>query len=360
VDIKNWDEVKRSVNTKDPNARVLNSQLLKIVGKVNEAYNQLEALGEDFDIHAIKEKLTGNAQHYLMQFFEKVLCSIKSKVGHGYSYGTFKHYKSTCGRLKKFIKYKYGSEDFIIRKVDYDFINSFDTYLKVEYSVMPITTNKYHKQLKKVLMDAVAMGMIDKNPYVNFKLKTYQTNRNYLTLQEVKAIEDKEISIKRIGIVRDIFVFACYTGMSYTDIYNLSQNHLVLGNDGEKWIIIDRGKTGVRCRVPLLPKAEDVLNRYNDYPSNSSTGKLLPVNSNQKMNAYLKEIADICNISKKLTMHVARHTFATSITLEKGVPIETVSKMLGHNSIKTTQIYGRIVDAKISRDMRDLRSKLTQ
>lgn len=156
-------------------------------------------------------------------------------------------------------------------------------------------------------------------------------------------------------MVRDIFVFACYTGLSYSDICKLSREHLQLGNDGEQWIIIDRSKNDSRCRIPLLPKAKNILIKYKDYPVNSSVRLLLPVHSNQKMNAYLKELADICGITKNLSMHVARHTFATSITLSNGVPIETVSKMLGHNSLKTTQIYARIVDNKISQDMKNLK-----
>ena len=174
----------------------------------------------------------------------------------------------------------------------------------------------------------------------------------------MEKIKTKKIDIQRLGIVRDIFVFACYTGLSYSDIAKLGAQHLHLGSDEEEWIIIDRTKTESRCRIPILAGAKQILVKYENYPVNVTKELLLPVNSNQKMNGYLKELADICGIKKNLSMHVARHTFATSITLANGVPIETVSKMLGHNSIKTTQIYARIIDSKISQDMKRLKAIL--
>ncbi len=155
-------------------------------------------------------------------------------------------------------------------------------------------------------------------------------------------------------IIRDVFVFACYTGLAYAELQKLSDEHIHIGNDGEEWIIIDRTKTDIRCRIPLLPKAKAVLNKYKNFPLSENKRRLLPIHSNQKMNEYLKELATICGINKNLSMHVARHTFATSVTLSNGVPLETVSKMLGHTSIKTTQIYARIVDEKISQDMKGL------
>jgi len=177
-------------------------------------------------------------------------------------------------------------------------------------------------------------------------------------LQEVRQIQVKKISVYRLELVRDIFVFACYTGLSYSDIAKLNSNHVQIGNDGNDWIIIDRTKTESRCRIPILPVAKEILKKYENNPVAQTTNRLLPILSNQKMNSYLKEIEDICSINKKLTMHVARHTFATSVTLSNGVPIETVSKMLGHTSLKTTQIYAKIVDLKISNDMNDLKIKL--
>jgi site-specific recombinase XerD len=160
--------------------------------------------------------------------------------------------------------------------------------------------------------------------------------------------------------VRDIFVFACYTGLSFSDIAKLSRVHLKQGADGKEWIIIDRSKTNNRCRIPILPKAKEILKKYENYPKTAYKDVLLPVLTNQKMNSYLKELGDICSINKSITMHIARHTFATSVTLGNGVPIETVSKILGHTSLKTTQIYAKILDKKISEDMDLLEAKLSK
>lgn len=252
----------------------------------------------------------------------------------------------------------YRTDDLSILDVDYSFIAAFDTFLKEQYQNNLNTVWGYHKHLKKVLNIAVAMDYILKNPYLKFKLKKQEAKREYLTLKEIELISEKEIDIKRIGIVRDIFLFACFTGLSYVDIAKLNEAHIQKGFDGDNWIIVDRTKTSTRCRVPLLDVPRNILDRYKNDPVCENRGVLLPVLTNQRMNSYLKELADICHIKKSLTMHVARHTFATTVTLNNGILIETVSKMLGYTSIKTTQIYAKIVDKKISEDMKKLKSIL--
>ena len=354
-----WDKNREVIIGKDESVLILNNRLKKFISKLYDIYNQLEALGDEFDIYTFKEKLVGkHSQHYLLDIFEKIVNSIEKKIDRGYSIGTLKHYKTTQKRLTDFINTQYFRKDIPINKVDYTFLNSFDIYLKSVVQVGPNTVWGYHRHLKKVLNDAIAMEYILRNPYDNFKVKRGEANRDFLTMDELRQIENKSIMIKRLDIVRDVFVFACYTGLSYSDLCQLKHDHIHLGNDGEKWIIIDREKTKTRCRIPLLSKASNLIFKYENFPINNSQGLLLPVNSNQKMNAYLKELAAICGINKKLSMHVARHTFATSVTLANGVPIETVSKMLGHNSLKTTQIYARIVDKKISEDMKKLKAIL--
>lgn len=354
-----WDLKGQVLTGRSEKVRVVNNKLDKIVTKIYDAYNQLESTGGDFDIFHLKQKLTGaKPQNGFIEIFEKVVSSLESKLNKGYTWGTIKHYKTTSRRLKEFIPKYYKVKDIPIERVNYEVLNLFDSFLKSNYNISENTAWGYHRHLKKVLSDAVAMNLLNKNPYSIYRVKRVEANRDFLTLQEVQVLENKTISLKRLELVRDIFVFACYTGLSYSDICILSKGHLQIGNDREEWIIIDRTKNDSRCRIPLLPKAKNILQKYEYYPINNSMNLLLPVHSNQKMNAYLKELADICNIKKNLSMHVARHTFATSITLSNGVPIETVSKMLGHNSLKTTQIYARIVDSKISEDMKKLKSKL--
>jgi site-specific recombinase XerD len=172
---------------------------------------------------------------------------------------------------------------------------------------------------------------------------------------ELHSIQEKKFTIERLEHVRDLFIFSCYTGLAYIDIYNLTANNISIGIDGEKWIFTQRQKTETASRIPLLQPALDILNKYANHPAAASKKKLLPVPSNQKMNAYLKEIAAVCGINKELTFH-ARHTFAKTVTLTNGVPIESISKMLGHTKIQTTQIYAKILDKKVSKDMQALRN----
>ena len=175
-----------------------------------------------------------------------------------------------------------------------------------------------------------------------------------------KRLKRPNLKLERLEFTKDIFIFSCYTGLAYIDVIQLTPEEIHLGTDGNHWIISSRQKTGSPLRIPILPKAWVIMDRYKNYPRSKYNGTIFPVISNQKLNSYLKEVADLCNITKNLTFHLARHTFATTVTLSNGVPIETVSKMLGHTSIKTTQIYARIVDAKISEDMGNLRSRLEE
>jgi site-specific recombinase XerD len=217
---------------------------------------------------------------------------------------------------------------------------------------------KHIVRIKKIVSMALKNDWLDKDPFINYRASYEEVNRGYLTREELEILEQKEFTIPRLAKVRDVFIFCCYTGLGYADVEKLTPHDITTGIDGEKWIITFRKKTNHRSPVPLLPKAIEIIDKYKDYPENAAKGKLLPMGSNQRMNGYLKEIADICGISKNLTTHLARHTFATTVTLANGVPIETVSKMLGHSSIKTTQIYSKVVDSKISDDMSLLKKKL--
>lgn len=214
------------------------------------------------------------------------------------------------------------------------------------------------KNLKKVIRDCVDKDWLDKDPFYHYKVRHVDPKVPHLSADELKALEEKEITIKRLAVVRDIFIFSCYTGFAYADVASLTSDHIKIGDDGKRWLIKPRQKTGIPEIVPIFPPALRILDKY-EHSSKLNTGKkLLPVPTNQKVNAYLKELADICGIETKITFHIARHTFATTVTLENGVPIDSVSKMLGHRSIKTTQIYAQITDKKISADTKALFEKL--
>ena len=355
-----WNEAKQLVKGRNEEVKIINNRLDKIRTRIQDVYNQLESLGDTFDVLTIKERFLGNRKEKgLLEVFNSVIKDIEAKVGTDYSPGTLKHYETSKKRLVEFLKIRSDKSDIALSKIDFSFLNSFDVFLKTEKKVMPNTALSYHKHLKKVINTAIALGYTSHCPYESFKPTRNETNRDFLTINELNLIQNKKISVSRLDFIRNVFVFAAYTGLSFSDIEKLSSNHIQKGSDGNDWVIIDRTKTESRCRIPLLPAAKEVLKKYENDPVALSKSRLLPIYSNQKMNSYLKELADICGIQKNLSMHVARHTFATSVTLTNGVPLETVSKMLGHTSLKTTQIYARIVDTKISNDMDQLQKKLS-
>lgn len=361
INPNHWDEVKQRIDDKIPGSYATNQRLDKLKTEIQDIFNQLKSKGEEFTVTSIKNILLNtNDSKGVLYIFDYYLDSMLAKLNKGYSMETYKHYKSSRKRLAQFIKFQYKRTDYPLESIKYKFLDAFDVYLKKEFNVHQNTAWNYHKHLRRVLNLAISMEHIQKNPYKKFKVGLKETHREFLKLEELSRIEEKEIQIERLAAVRDIFVFACYTGLSYSDISKLSKNHLSKGIDKKEWIIIDRTKTNSRCRIPVLPKAKEILMKYEDYPKNQFKGLLLPVLTNQKMNSYLKELGDICNINKSITMHMARHTFATSVTLGNGVPIETVSKILGHTSLKTTQIYAKILDHKISEDMDQLQARLME
>ncbi len=355
-----WDTTRQRIKDKVIGARVDNERLDRIKTEVQDIFNQLRSTNEDFDANTIKRKLLNIQESKgILAVFDYYLDSILAKLNKGYSMETYKHYKSSRKRLAEFISTQLKKTDIPIQSINYKFLDSFDIYIKKDFNNQQNTAWNYHKHLRRVLNLAVSMDYIEKNPYSKFKVGLDETHREILSMEELKRMEDKSIQIERLSVVRDIFIFACYTGLSFSDIAKLSRIHLQHGADGKEWIIIDRSKTNNRCRIPILPKAKEILKRYEDYPKISKKDTLLPVLTNQKMNSYLKELGDICDINKNITMHIARHTFATSVTLGNGVPIETVSKVLGHTSLKTTQIYAKVLDKKISEDMDLLQAKLS-
>lgn len=356
---KYWNEHGQRIKEKAPGAYAMNQRLDRLKTEIQDYYNQLKSSGNEFTVITIKNYLlqTTNSKG-ILEIFDFYLESILAKLHKGYSVETYKHYKSSRKRLASFIEFQFNRSDYRIESIDYKFLDFFDVYLKQKFGNHQNTAWNYHKHLRRVLNLAISMEHIHKNPYNKYKVGLKETHREFLTIEEIKRLEEKEIKIERLAAVRDIFVFACYTGLSYSDISKLNKNHIRKGTDKKEWIIIDRNKTNNRCRIPILPKAKKILQKYKNYPKNQFKDLLLPVLTNQKMNSYLKELGDICNINKSITMHMSRHTFATSVTLGNGVPIETVSKILGHTSLKTTQIYAKVLDHKISDDMDQLQARL--
>lgn len=270
---------------------------------------------------------------------------------------TLTKFETVLKKLRKFVKKRYNKSDLFLQELNHQFVTDFEYFLKVDEKIGHNTVMKYIRNLRKVMNMCVTNEWIQRNPFTNFRCANKKVEREILTQEELHILHEKEFSIQRLEAVRDIFLFCCYTGYAFVDVEKLTPGDILTGIDGEKWIFTKRQKTKQKSNVPLLPPAMDIISKYQDHEYCRVKGKLLPVKSNQKMNAYLKEIADLCGIQKKLTMHIARHTFATTVTLANGVPIESVSSMLGHSSIKTTQIYAKVIEKKVSEDMQVLRSK---
>lgn len=283
----------------------------------------------------------------LLDLFQKHVDNLRLQLNKGVTMDTVKKYERTHFRLEQFVKYKFNLSDISLKEINHMFLSDFEIYLKTMHSCGQNTAAKFMQRLKTVILIAKNNGWIYADPFANYKLKFEKSDREYLTEQELEAIINKEMPVKRLDVVRDIFIFSSFTGLAYIDVRNLRTSNIRTSFDGNLWIMGKRVKTDVGYRVPLLDIPKMIIDKYKD---SLPEGDVLPIISNQKMNAYLKEIGDLCGIDKTLTFHVARHSYAT-LTLSKGVSIESVSKMLGHTNIKTTQIYARITDNKISDDM---------
>lgn len=274
--------------------------------------------------------------------------------------GTMKNYFTTENYLKNYLKEEVKTPDIYLKQIDYQFTLGLEDYLRAQPGLKNNGVMKHMERFKKLIKLAENLEWIEKNPTRRFKLRFDQVDMIYLSKLELEKIKKKELKKTVLRINRDIFIFACYTGLAYADVKGLEKSNLQVGPDGKNWLYIRRKKTNTSVRIPLLTEAQEILDSYSDHPKIAGTEKLLPVYSNQKVNQYLQEIAGEVQIRKKLTFHAARHTFATTVTLANGVPIETVSKLLGHHKISTTQIYARVIDSKISSDIDNLREKLSK
>lgn len=300
----------------------------------------------------------GKKVRYILEVFKEHNDKTDVMAGKDISVSTAKRYWTCYDHVKQFIEEEYHVEDYKLKNIDYRFITKFEFFLKTVRNCNHNSALKYINNFKKIIRIALANQWMERDPFYNYKVQFEAVEREYLNAEEIDILYNKELHFDRLKVVRDMFVFSCYTGLAYSDVEKLSKSDISIGIDSKQWINIKRTKTNTRSSIPLLPIAKEILSRYAYDPQVIKSDRLIPVFSNQKSNAYLKEIAMLCGITKPLTTHLARHTFATTVTLTNGVPIETVSKMLGHKSLRTTQHYAKIVDRKVSEDMKMLEDKL--
>ena len=361
VDPSKWHPEMSKMRGNSEEARLINGHLDNLRTKILIAEKELNKKDIPVNLETLKNMLLGpkERQRLLVPIFEEHNNKIKELLGIEYAPGTYERYQTSLKHTKDFLNWKYSISDIDITKIDHAFITDYEFYLRSVRKCANNTAVKYIKNFNKIIKLCLANDWLDKNPFANYKSKVKEVERVYLSEVEIQNIINKDFKTERLSLVRDIFLFSCFTGLAYIDVKNLTKSHISIGIDGDKWIFTHRQKTESASKIPVLPVTQMIIDKYADHPQAINEEKLLPILSNQKMNAYLKEIAAVCEIEKELTFHIARHTFATTVTLTNGVPIESVSKMLGHKNLRTTQHYAKVLDKKVSEDMKILRDKFS-
>lgn len=359
--LKNWiAQAGRQKGTSEE-VRTINRYLDRINIKLYDIFEKLKSEQGTVTANDVKNRFLGkdSVKHSLFELFSEHNEQIKNLIGKGYSEGTYKRYQVTVRHLRSYLQTVYQKEDIDVEDIKYSFISKFEYYLKSEKNIGHNATMKYLKNLKKIVTLARKYQWINHDPFTGFKITQLEVEKEFLTKEELAILIEKEFIVERLSQVRDIFIFCCYTGLSFSDVQKLTEDEIQIGLDGEDWVKINRQKTGTPSQIPILPEAKTIIEKYKTEFGSDLKGKLFPISSNQKTNAYLKEIGDLCGITKNITFHMARHTFATTVTLSNGVSIESVSSMLGHKSIRTTQIYAKVVREKVIQEMNELKSKLS-
>ena len=348
-----WNQKKECSKGKDRVATELNHYINTIRAKVLQIHRELEIDNKPITADTIKDCFYGRdkVQRSLLEVYAEHNEKCRALIGKEYTESTVTKFDTSINRLKEYIRSCYHRDDIMLAELDGQFIRDFDFWLKTDKHCQNNSALKHLKNLKKVVRIALANDWIKKDPFYGIHFKQEEVNVEFLSREELDVLMNKGFTIKRLEQVRDIFVFCCFTALAFVDVQQLSREHLIKDNNGTLWIRKARQKTNQMCNIPVLSIPQRILRKYEDNAECIKKGVLLPVISNQRMNAYLKEIVDLCSITKRLTTHVARHTAATVVFLANDVSMENVSKILGHSNIRMTQHYAKVLDSSIMRDM---------
>lgn len=358
VDKSQWNNKNSRQKGRSAEALSVNACLDAISTSLHNLYRKYED-DESISLDKLRSAYLGQAKEYtsFLPIFDKFIDDIRQRVGRTISKDSLQKYSVLRRHFAEFLEHKYKRKDIGLTEFSPAVIQDFELYLSTTAGCAYNTSVKKMKTLKTVVIYAQKRGYLLQDPFLDHHFHLEPVDRGFLTDEEILKVANKDFGIPRLELVRDLFLFSCFTGLAYIDVANLRREHLVT-MDGKAWIMTRRQKTNIESNILLLDIPRTIILKYSNNPSYPpKDGKLFPILSNQKMNAYLKEIADLCGIEKRLTFHLARHTFAT-MSLSKGVPMESVSKMLGHTNIRTTQIYARITNKKIEHDMEELSDKL--
>ena len=361
VDPTLWSPEASRMKGNSDQVRQVNLYLDTLTAKVLRIEREMVMDGQTITFDTFREKWLGvtEAPRMLIEVFQQHNDQMASlvKAGKDYCAATLIRYNTSRDHTKAFLQWKYKLDDIDIKRLNYEFVSDLEFWLKTERHCGHNTTMKYISNLKKIINACLRKGWLLKDPFLGFKMTREEIEKEALSEQDLEKIDSRVFPVDRLNFVKDIFLFSCFTGLAYADVKKLKRTEIEPGIDESYWILTSRQKTNTKSRIPLLPPALSIIEKYKDFPPCHNSGLLLPVMSNQRMNSYLKEIADLCGIRKNLTFHIARHTFATTVTLGNGVPIESVSKMLGHRNLKTTQHYAKVLDRKVSDDMLQLKRR---
>ena len=358
VDPGHWIAKKQLVITEAPTARNLNGRLAVIRQKLQLAFLALDLEGTPFDVGDITAKYFGKKvrkEVTLVQYFRDYLARQSKLIGKDIKVSTWKKFDYVCSDVEAFLWAKYKVKDIPLRKLKGQFLEEFQYYLKTEKGQKQVTVNKAIQRLRKPVKVAVGEGYLESDPFAQHKPGRVHKEVIFLTKDELEKLEKHDFAQPRLQLVRDLFIFCCYTGLAYREMSNLKKVHIIKGFDGNDWITMKREKTSKDIAVPLLPRAKSIIEKYR-----SDEDYVLPKFSNQKMNSYLKEIGDIVGFEKSISHHTARKTFASTILLYNDVPMEIVSELLGHSSMKITQeYYGKVVQRRVSEEIDRITNKLS-
>ena len=358
---EDWDTTRYVMKGRSNEARIFNDYLEAVRVKAHKKYNELLSLTDDLTPQMLRDAILGvntAKTRTVIDIWEDHVNGLQKLIGKENTYATYQKHNTAKNHFQKFLQKYYRVNDVSIKAVDHHMIQQYNMYLKTEKGCNYNTATKFLQNLKRITCISIRNGWLVKDPFVGISLSIKEVDRPYLTMDEIQKLIDYDSSIERMKRVRDFFVFSCYTGLAYADVKKLKKAEVEGNDEIGYWIRTRRQKTGGRSNIPILDIPMVIINNYCRLDLLSPEDHILPMLSNQKMNAYLKELADCCGIRKELTYHMARHTFATTVTMTNGVPMESISKMLGHKNMKSTQHYARIVDQKVGEDMKLLAAKL--
>lgn len=350
---KHWSDSLQKARKNSPEANVINSLLDQIQKRLLSIFEYLTFEDGLITARLIQEKFLGKKEdrRTILKIFEEHNANARKLEGIDFAKGTVERYETSYKHTKDFIRWKYKREDLALDELNQQFVKDYELYFKTVRNCSHNSTTKYLKNFKKIVRIALVNGWLKKDPFASIKFKINPVDAVFLTNEELEIIRKKELSIERIDQVRDVFLFCCFTGLAFSDVKTLGPQHLSKDNEGFLWIHKKRKKTNQMSPIFVLNAAKKILDKFSNVPELMDRGVLLPVLSNQKMNAYLKEIADVCGIDKPISTHSARHTYATTVALENNIPLEVVSKTLGHSNIKMTQRYARTTENLIKKNM---------